>query len=215
MSGCLQEFPLTVAQEKYHVKNPLVAFLIRRFFRRIAGVLGGVAPESVLDAGCGEGELLRRGVLTGARTVSLDRSHQALAEIRTHTHACRPVSGSVLELPFARASFDAVVCLEVLEHLDDPTAAVEELLRVARRAVVLSVPYEPWFRLGNLLRGKYLSGLGNHPEHIQHWNPRRFRTFLAATGCEAMVVEAFPWIVACLRPRPFSNAADVPNRANQ
>src|SRR5258706_11061118 len=96
-----QEPPLTVAQEKYHVKNPLVAFLIRRFFRRIAGVLGAVAAESVLDAGCGEGELLRRGVLTGVATVSLDRSRQALAEIRTHTPGCRPVSGSVLELPFA------------------------------------------------------------------------------------------------------------------
>jgi SAM-dependent methyltransferase len=110
-----------------------------------------------------------------------------------------------MELPFGRASFDAVVCLEVLEHLEDPMAAVEELLRVARLAVVLSVPYEPWFRLGNLLRGKYLSGLGNHPEHIQHWNPRRFRRLLAATGQEVRVVEAFPWIVACLRPSPLAN----------
>jgi SAM-dependent methyltransferase len=198
-----------VAQEKYQVKNPVVAFLIQRFFHRIAGVLTAVAPESVLDAGCGEGELLRRGVLTSVPTVSLDRSRQALAEIRTHTPGCRPVSGSVLELPFARASFDAVVCLEVLEHLEDPRAAVEELLRVARRAVVLSVPYEPWFRLGNLLRGKYLSGLGNHPEHIQHWNPRRFRHFLAAAGWEVGVVEAFPWIVACLRP-PMPKA--LPNK---
>jgi SAM-dependent methyltransferase len=202
-----------VAQEKYHVKNPVVAFLIRRFFHRIAGMVAAVAPESVLDAGCGEGELLRRGVLAGVPAVSLDRSRQALAEIRTHTPGCRPVCGSVLELPFARASFDAVVCLEVLEHLEDPKAAVEELLRVARRAVVLSVPYEPWFRLGNLLRGKYLSGLGNHPEHIQHWNPRRFRTFLAPTGCEVRVMEAFPWIVASLRPCRSTMA--LPNKGNR
>ena len=201
-----------MAQEKYHVKNPVVAFLIRRFFQRIAGVLTAVAPESVLDAGCGEGELLRRGVLTGVPTVSLDRSRQALAEIRTHAQGCQPVCGSVLRLPFARASFDAVVCLEVLEHLADPAAAVEELLRVSRRAVVLSVPYEPWFRLGNLLRGKYLSGLGNHPEHLQHWNPRRFRHFLAATGWEVRVVEAFPWIVACLRPRRSPMALPNPGK---
>jgi SAM-dependent methyltransferase len=192
-----------VAQEKYHVHNPIVTFLIRRFFTRVASVLNRVAPESVLDAGCGEGELLRRGLLAGVPAVSLDRSPEALAEIRTHTPGCRPVCGSVLELPFPRASFDAVVCLEVLEHLEDPAAAVAELLRVARRAVVLSVPYEPYFRLGNLLRGKYLNGLGNHPEHIQHWNPRRFRNFLAATGCEVGVEEAFPWIVAGLRLNPF------------
>lgn len=190
-----------MAQEKYHVNNPVVAFLIRRFFDRIAALLGAVGPQSVLDAGCGEGELLRRGVLGSGHTVSLDRSLDALTEIRTHTPACRPVCGSVLQLPFARASFDAVVCLEVLEHLADPAAAVQELLRVARLAVVLSVPYEPYFRFGNLLRGKYLARLGNHPEHIQHWNLRRFRNLLSPTGCEVEVVEAFPWIVACVRPK--------------
>jgi SAM-dependent methyltransferase len=108
----------------------------------------------------------------------------------------------VLQLPFAAASFDAVLCLEVLEHLEDPAAAVRELLRVARKAVVLSVPYEPYFRVGNLLRGKYLSELGNHPEHIQHWNMGRFRSFLEPARCEIRMVEAFPWIIACCRPEP-------------
>jgi SAM-dependent methyltransferase len=197
-----------VAQEKYHVKNPVVAFLVRRFFERVSGVLRKVAPRSILDAGCGEGELLRRGVL-GAEcsTVSIDRSLEVL---RTSPPALgfRPplVCGSVLQLPFARGSFDAVLCLEVLEHLEDPAAALRELLRVARKAVVLSVPYEPYFRLGNLLRGKYLGGLGNHPEHIQHWNMRGFRRFLergqCEMPCEIRLVEAFPWILACCRPKP-------------
>ena len=44
----------------------------------------------------------------------------------------------------------------MLEHLDDPAAAVRDLARVARDAVVLSVPYEPYFRIGNVLRGKHL-----------------------------------------------------------
>jgi SAM-dependent methyltransferase len=215
-----------VPQEKYHVKNPVVAFLVRRFFERISGVLSQVEPcwgpdaggrgpdgrvslSSILDAGCGEGELLRRGVLgAGCSIVSLDRSLEALRS-RPPSPGPRPplVCGSVLELPFARGSFDAVLCLEVLEHLEDPAAAVRELMRVARKAVVLSVPYEPYFRLGNLLRGKYLGGLGNHPEHIQHWNMRRFRRFLEPAAsevpCEIKLVEAFPWIVACCRPKPI------------
>jgi SAM-dependent methyltransferase len=192
-----------VPQEKYHVGNPVVAFLVRRFFERIRGVLGEVKPHSILDAGCGEGELLRRGVLGGNRSVvSLDQSFEVLRP-RPPAPGPRPplVCGSVLQLPFARGSFDAVLCLEVLEHLQDPAAAVRELLRVARKAVVLSVPYEPYFRLGNLLRGKYLGALGNHPEHIQHWNMRRFRRFLEPAMCEIKLVEAFPWIVACCRLR--------------
>jgi ubiquinone/menaquinone biosynthesis C-methylase UbiE len=106
----------------------------------------------------------------------------------------------VLALPFADRSFDAVTCLEVLEHLDDPAAAVREMARVARRAVVVSVPFEPFFRIGNVLRGKHLGRLGNHPEHVQHWNLRTFRTFLSGSVAEVRIIVAFPWIIACCRP---------------
>ena len=88
----------------------------------------------------------------------------------------------------------------MLEHLDDPAAAVRELARVARRAVVVSVPFEPYFRIGNVLRGKHLSRLGNHPEHVQHWNLRTFPAFLSGSVTDVRIVEAFPWIIACCRP---------------
>ncbi|MEO8373503.1 MAG: methyltransferase type 11, partial [Candidatus Solibacter sp.] len=62
------------------------------------------------------------------------------------------------------------------------------------------VPYEPWFRVGNVLRGKHLSALGNHPEHVQHWNLRTFHAFLSSLAAEVRIIEAFPWIIACCRP---------------
>jgi 2-polyprenyl-3-methyl-5-hydroxy-6-metoxy-1,4-benzoquinol methylase len=119
--------------------------------------------------------------------------------------AAKRVRGSVQALPFAARSFDMVTCLEVLEHLADPAAAVRELARVARGAIVVSVPHEPYFQLGNLLRGKYLSENGNHPEHVQHWNPRTFEKFLRESVsresvAEVRIIEAFPWIIACCRP---------------
>jgi SAM-dependent methyltransferase len=181
-----------VKQEKYHDPNPVVGFVIRRFFERIRGVLAGLRPESVLDAGCGEGEMLRRHVIpVGVRTVLLDRNPDTAAR----------VLGSVDSLPFASHSFDVVTCLEVLEHLKDPARAVRELARVGRRAVVVSVPYEPWFRVGNVLRGKHLSGLGNHPEHVQHWNLRSFEKFLGTVVPQVEIIEAFPWIIACCLPK--------------
>jgi SAM-dependent methyltransferase len=181
-----------VKQEKYHDPNPVVGFVIRRFFERIGSLLGELRPESLLDAGCGEAEMLRRGVLPAdVRPVLLDRNRDSAAR----------VIGSVDALPFASQSFDVVTCLEVLEHLEDPVRAVRELARVARRAVVVSVPYEPWFRIGNVLRGKHLGGCGNHPEHVQHWNLRSFEKFLGATVPEVRVIEAFPWIIACCLPK--------------
>ncbi len=186
-----------IRQEKYSDKNPVVSFVIGRFFRRLGGVLAELDPHSVLDAGCGEGEMLRRGVLpAGVRPVCLDLRAESLAEVAEPQRVC----ASVASLPFAGRSFDAVTCLEVLEHLDDPAAAVRELARVARRAVVVCVPFEPYFRAGNVLRGKHLSRLGNHPEHVQHWNLRTFPAFLSGLVAEVRIVEAFPWIIACCRP---------------
>jgi SAM-dependent methyltransferase len=186
-----------IRQEKYSDKNPVVSFVIGRFFRQLGSVLAEVHPHSLLDAGCGEGEMLRRGVLPdGVRPVCLDLRADSLAEVAEPQR----VRASVAALPFAERSFDAVTCLEVLEHLDDPAAAVRELARVARRAVVVSVPFEPYFRIGNVLRGKHLSRMGNHPEHVQHWNLRTFPAFLSGSVAEVRIVEAFPWIIACCRP---------------
>jgi ubiquinone/menaquinone biosynthesis C-methylase UbiE len=186
-----------IRQEKYTDPNPAVRLVLGRFFRRLRTVLAELNPRSVLDAGCGEGEMLRRGVLPAAvAPVCLDLRPASLAEITAPHRVC----ASVLSLPFSARSFDAVTCLEVLEHLDDPAAAVRELARVARRAVVVSVPFEPYFRIGNVLRGKHLAGLGNHPEHVQHWNLRTFHAFLSGSVAEVRIVEAFPWIIACCRP---------------
>src|SRR6185503_4035992 len=102
----------------------------------------------------------------------------------------------VTDLPFADSSFVLVLCLEVLEHLDDPAAAVRELARVAAAGVVVSVPFEPWFRIGSLLRGKYVRTLGNHPEHVNHFNRRSLATLLEPALDILTIRTAFPWLIA-------------------
>lgn len=191
---------MPVAQEKYHDKNPVVRFVLRRFFARIGAALQEVGPTSILDAGCGEGELWRRDVLPqSVPIISLDLNPESLAYFRDHTAQRNLVCSSLLDLPFADQSFDAALCLEVLEHLPDPAAALRELARVTRKAVILSVPHEPWFRIGNVLRGKHLQRWGDHPEHIQHWNPRTLGAVLAPHFRDVSLIDAFPWTIACCR----------------
>ena len=193
--------PTITAQEKYHDTNPVVRFLLNRFFSRIRDAVSEAAPVTVLDAGCGEGELMRRGVLSsGLRVTSMDLRPEALALFRSHTAQRDLVCASVVALPFADRSMDTVLCLEVLEHLERPELALAELARVARRSVILSVPHEPYFQAGNLVRGKHLYGWGNHPEHVQHWNPATFHTLLKPVFGQIQMIEAFPWIIAnCAR----------------
>ena len=192
----------TPVQEKYHDANPVVRVLLGRFFARIAAAVRESAPAIILDAGCGEGELARRGVLPpDLRVISLDLRPESLAYFRDHSAQRSLVCGSLESLPLPDKSVDTVLCLEVLEHLDDPSVALAELSRVARKRIILSVPYEPYFRIGNVLRGKHLERWGDHPEHVQHWNLRTFRAFLEPKLGQVRLQNAFPWIIALCTPR--------------
>lgn len=53
-----------------------------------------------------------------------------------------PVTGSILETNFTDMQFDYVICIDVLEHLnhDDRKKALEEMLRIAKKKVLLSFP---------------------------------------------------------------------------
>src|SRR5262249_29451607 len=65
----------------------------------------------------------------GARVVGLDLSAAMLAR----ASGLDRVRGSALRLPFASSAFDAVIAVEVLEHL--PAGGVEEALEESRRGL--------------------------------------------------------------------------------
>jgi SAM-dependent methyltransferase len=158
--------------------------------------------NSILDAGCGEGETIARlADPPPDRVAAIDILEDSVAFTRRRLPFVEASVGSVYELPFEADSFDLVLCLEVLEHLGRPAPALRELGRVARSHVVLSVPYEPYFRLGSLVRGKYLRELGNHPEHVNHWNRASLQAFLGARLDVIEIAVAFPWLIAHCRPR--------------
>lgn len=188
--------------EKFRTDNPVVQRLIGRFYAHLRSVVEPLGAESLLDAGCGEGETLARmdGLLPDD-VFAVDLSEAAVQFTAARFPTIEVGCHSIDNLPFDNDNFDLVLCLEVLEHLEDPGAALDELARVSRRNVIVSTPHEPWFRLGSLLRGKYVSGLGNHPEHVNHWNPRTLGKLLH-TRFEAVRVEgSFPWLIAhCQTP---------------
>lgn len=194
--------PRSLNASKYEATNPVVQWLLGRFYDRLAEVVAPLAPSSVLDVGCGEGFALERlGALLPAEVRACDLSADAVEECRARVPTADVRVASVLELPYDDGQADLVICLEVLEHLDDPARGLAELLRVTRRDLVVSVPWEPWFQLGNLARGKYLQTLGNHPEHVQRWSPEAFRAFLRSRAGSAGIRlhGSFPWTIAHIR----------------
>ena len=116
----------------------------QRLRARVIAALLDPEVASVLDVGCGNGfvtrELRARGLVVG-----LDPSAEALARFEGNS-----VLGTSDALPFGDRSFDAVVCTEVLEHLNQAVfeETVRELPRVAARYLVIGVPYRQDLRQG-------------------------------------------------------------------
>jgi SAM-dependent methyltransferase len=121
----------------------------RRVLERTIDGLGLPPRARVLDAGCGSGrnmvDLAHWGTVTGVEL------SEAAAEAARGRHVGEVVEGSVLEMPFAPASFDLVVCLDVIEHLQDDRAALRELRRVLAPggALLVTVPAYQWLWSGH------------------------------------------------------------------
>jgi SAM-dependent methyltransferase len=128
---------------------------------RVRGYLSTLpAATRVLDAGCGEGVLVDE--FQGRLAIEGVDAHYASAHVR---------AGSVLALPYADASFDRALCLDVLEHLafDEQPIALGELFRVLRPGgeLLVTVPNLAHLqsRVHFLLQGRLIrtANLVKHP----------------------------------------------------
>src|SRR5262249_29782664 len=117
--------------------------------QRILGILRGLAPENLLDIGSGRGTFLwpLLGAFPQLPVTAVDWSERRtgdLSAVRRGGIERLTVVRMDAEFPaFAAGSFDVVTILEVLEHLRNPQQALNSLLAVARRFVLLSVPSVP------------------------------------------------------------------------
>lgn len=134
----------------------------RRWRRLGPQLLGeGLAKGRILDLGCGRGGLTVVMQAHGMDTTALDLRFRncAVTRLRGERYGLNvPAVTSLGEhLPFAEGSFDAVACLEVLEHVHDPRALLGEILRVLKpngRCVVTVINrwahFDPHYHLWGL-----------------------------------------------------------------
>lgn len=178
--------------------------MIRRFLRRIVAHVERARPERIIDLGCGEGVLAKELDRLSFQVdyLGVELNPEALDAARTLNPTRSFRQADILQLPAQPGWADVALCLEVLEHLPQPEPAVRKIAEWTRRSAIVSVPWEPFFRIGNFLRGKYLARLGNHPEHVQQFTPRSFERLLRQGFAEVEVETCFPWLIArCSAPR--------------
>jgi len=154
---------------------------------RLARLCAGMSGR-VLDVGCA-GQAPRALLSAGATYVGLDYYATASAWYGTRPQ----VYGDAAGLPFADASFDWVLFLDVLEHLPDPQRALREAARVLRAGgrVVAQVPF--------------MYPLHDAPLDFQRWTLPGLREAASRSGFAVVAEEAIGG--------PFESAALLCNLA--
>jgi O-antigen biosynthesis protein len=157
---------------------------------RYAWAAGLAASRKVLDAGCGTGYglgILERG--GAAQLVGIDLSEEAVARARDDNASAdvEVLQGDVRALPFADGEFDLVVCFEVIEHVDDRDAVLDELARVvsASGIVCISTPNRRVYPAGN-------------PHHIYEYEPDEFARTLATRFSHIALRRQTAWLASAV-----------------
>ncbi|MEJ7838371.1 MAG: class I SAM-dependent methyltransferase [Thermomicrobiales bacterium] len=178
--------------------------LIDRFHAKITKLITELAPTTLLDAGCGEGfvaEIFQK-AMPDLRITGFDFHGPSVELAAGRNPHGSFTTGDIYDIKQADNSFDVVCCFEVLEHLHQPEKALKEMTRVAAKAVVFSVPHEPFFCLANAARGKNLDirPRGSDPDHRNFWSRKAFGRFVAQKATIETLTGSFPWTICIARP---------------
>ena len=118
----------------------------RQSYPVIMDVLGGFAPKTVLDLGCGTGALLERVLALSCidAVYGLDLSEKMLEQARKKLAKATLMQGDSEHLPFENDFFDAVYCNDSFHHYPNPRAVLAEIKRVVKQGghFILCDPYQ-------------------------------------------------------------------------
>jgi 2-polyprenyl-3-methyl-5-hydroxy-6-metoxy-1,4-benzoquinol methylase len=187
---------------KSSTQNPIARYLLRGYYFTLDSMVYTIDPLQIHEVGCGEGYLISRYDDGKRILLGSDQSDQIINKARglTENKQIQYKTASIYDLQ-ENDSAPLIICCEVLEHLEFPERALDILSRLANPYLVTSVPQEPLWRILNLLRGSYISKLGNTPGHVQHWSKTGFIKFLERRFEIIAIKTPLPWLMALCRSR--------------
>ena len=179
------------------------AKLLDGYFKAVHQLIEATSIQkgSALEIGCGAGFSTKRLRDMLPTHVSLEASEYVesmLPHARNINPSVRIRQESVYDLKRKDNSLDLIFLLEVLEHLDYPDTALDEIARVLKPDgyLILGVPREPLWRVLNMARLKYVKDFGNTKGHLNHWSSRRITQFVEShVGSVVTRKTPLPWTI--------------------
>ncbi len=152
----------------------------------------GLAGKDVLDVGCGGGILAESMAVRGARVTGIDMGEMPLRVAELHTletgvevqYRRVPVETLAAERP---ESFDAVTCMEMLEHVPHPGSVVDACARLVRpggRVFFSTLNRNPKSYLLAIVGAEYVLGMlprGTH-DYARFIRPAELDRWIRASG---------------------------------
>jgi 2-polyprenyl-3-methyl-5-hydroxy-6-metoxy-1,4-benzoquinol methylase len=149
--------------EAYHLRsNFLIRWIERRRVKTILRFLNTDQHDTVLEIGCGAGNVLEQIESDQLQGIDLSTFLLKKSQKRLATQQVKLAQADAAQLPFADRQFHRLICTEVLEHVLNPRQVVNEMARIAtaNAILVISVPNEAWI---NRVKG-IICALG-----LSHW----------------------------------------------
>ncbi|MDQ2079793.1 methyltransferase domain-containing protein [Xanthobacteraceae bacterium Astr-EGSB] len=161
----------------------MTTWLHQQRLEAVRNVIRERGVRSILDLGCGEGDLIARlaDEAGAVRLVGVDLCARSLARLQDRleqgqcgrTCHVELVHGSLLELPARLKGFDCAVLVETIEHLDaDRLGRLERsvLGSLRPRTVIITTPNAEFNGLLGVPTHRF-----RHPDHRFEWDRGRFR----------------------------------------
>ena len=151
-------------QESYQHNQEYAEFLaswdVSFYQKYIDNLVPDSLDDSVLDVGCGVGQVVGSLLQKGVNGHGVDVSHPNIEQAQRYSDLCQVYDGKVLPYPDSR--FGVVGAFNVLEHVEEPERFLEEIIRVTRPGGKIVVSSPNFFRvIGYRDYHPRMRGIGN------------------------------------------------------
>ena len=167
----------------------------------------------IVDLGCGEGITLGKiaAAYPDSEVFGIDTLDENIDICKKHNLSVQ--KGEVNRIVLPDNHLDAVVFMEVIEHLEEPKLIVNEIYRVLKPGgkLIVVYPNDAVFMFARIVTLRFKEATYD-PGHLKQWTPKELKKFLEEIGFTISCSKCLPFLcwslslhgLTCARKKPFN-----------